>query len=214
MGPGRLTVPNIITLGRILVCPGVFFLIMTPSVTARLASFVLFVAAGLSDVWDGYLARKHGLITDLGKLLDPVADKLLLVATFVPFYILSHRGGPVGPLPILGPLPLWVVLVIFAREIIITVFRSYALRRGEVISAGKSGKHKALAQSLFIGGLLLWYPLQMLSIERAWTGGLWTFWSVLHGGWIVVMLSAALILTVFSMGDYLWRYRGLLRVGP
>jgi len=214
MAPGRLTVPNIITLGRIFVCPGVFFLIMAPSATARFASFVLFVAAGLSDVWDGYLARKHGLITDLGKLLDPVADKLLLVATFVPFYLLSHRDAPVGPLPVLGPLPLWVVLIIFAREIFITAFRSYALRRGVVISAGKSGKHKALAQSLFIGGLLLWYPLQMLSIERNWTGGFWALWSVLHGSWIVVMLSAALILTVFSLGDYLWRYRGLLRVGP
>jgi CDP-diacylglycerol--glycerol-3-phosphate 3-phosphatidyltransferase len=212
MAPGRLTFPNVITLGRIAACPAVFSLVMTPSVPLRLAAFVLFLAAALSDLWDGYLARKHGLITDLGKFLDPLADKLLLIATFVPFYLLSHRVGPVGPLPFLGPLPLWVVLIIFGREVLITVFRSYAVRRGVVIPAGKSGKYKAFVQNLFIGGLLLWYPLQMLSIEGGWSGGAWTAWTYLHGGWILVMLSGALLLTVFSMGDYLWRFRALLGV--
>jgi CDP-diacylglycerol--glycerol-3-phosphate 3-phosphatidyltransferase len=213
MARGRLNLPNVITLGRILACPAVFFLVLTPSVTPRLFAFVLFLAAAISDLWDGYLARKHGLITDLGKLLDPLADKLLLVATFVPFYILSHGGTPVGPLPFLGPLPLWVVVIIFGREVFITAFRSFAAGKGVVISAGKSGKYKAFFQVLFIGGLLLWYPLEMLSLERGWGGGFWTFWTYLHGGWIVVMLSAALILTVFSMGDYLWGYRRLLGAG-
>jgi CDP-diacylglycerol--glycerol-3-phosphate 3-phosphatidyltransferase len=212
MAPGRFTLPNVITLGRIAACPGVFFLVLTPSVSLRLAAFVLFIAAALSDLWDGYLARKHGLITDLGKLLDPLADKLLLVATIVPFYILSHRVGPVGPLPFLGPLPLWVVLIIFGREVLITVFRSYAAGRGVVISAGKSGKYKAFVQNLFIGGLLLWYPLQMLAIEGGWSGGIWTAWTYLQGGWILVTLAGALLLTVFSMGDYLWRFRALLGV--
>lgn len=214
MATGRLNLPNLITLGRIIVCPAVFFLVLSPDVTFRFTAFFLFVAAGLSDVWDGYLARKHGLITDFGKLLDPFADKLLLVATFVPFYLLSHREAEVGPLPFLGPFPLWMVLVIFGREVFITLFRGYAARRGVVISAGKSGKYKALLQSLFIGGLLLWYPLQMLSIEGGWSGGFWAFWADLHGGWIVVMLSAALVLTVYSLGDYLWRYRDLLGGRP
>lgn len=212
MAPGRLTLPNVITLGRIAACPAVFLLVLTPSVSLRIAAWVLFIAAALSDLWDGYLARKHGLITDLGKLLDPLADKLLLVATFVPFYILSHGVGQVGPLPFLGPLPMWVVLVIFGREILITVFRSYAAGRGVVISAGKSGKYKAFMQNLFIGGLLLWYPVQMLSIEREWSGEIWTAWTYVHGGWILVTLSGALLLTVFSMGDYLWRFRALLGV--
>ena len=213
MAPGRLNLPNLITIARILACPAVFVLVFIPSVPLRLIAFVLFVAAGLSDLWDGYLARKHGLVTDMGKLLDPLADKLLLVATFIPFYILSHGEGPVGPLPFLGPLPLWVVLVIFGRELAITLLRSWAARGGVVISAGKSGKYKAFIQNLFIGGLLLWYPLQMLSMERGWEGGFWTFWSYLHGGWVVVMLSVALLLTVFSLGDYLWKYRNLVGVG-
>ena len=214
MAHGRLNLPNVITLGRIVACPAVFFLVFTPSVAPRFGAFLLFVGAALSDLWDGYLARKHGLITDLGKLLDPLADKLLLVATFVPFYILSHGDAPVGPLPFIGPLPLWVVVIIFGREIFITGFRSFAAQRGVVISAGRSGKYKAFFQVLFIGGLLLWYPLQMLSLEGDWSGGFWTFWRYLHGGWIVFMLSAALLLTVISLADYLWRYRSLLGVRP
>ncbi|MFH1765742.1 MAG: CDP-diacylglycerol--glycerol-3-phosphate 3-phosphatidyltransferase [Gemmatimonadota bacterium] len=212
MAPGRLTLPNLITIGRIIACPAVFSLVLLPSVIFRILSFVLFLAAALSDVWDGYLARKHGLITDLGKLLDPLADKLLLAATFIPFFILSHGQGTVGPLPWWGPLPLWVVLLIFGRELAMTLFRFWAARKGVVISAGKSGKWKALSQNLFIGGVLLWYPLQMLSLDRGWDGGFWFFWSGLHGGWIGITLSVAIVLTLYSMADYLWTYRSLVGV--
>jgi CDP-diacylglycerol--glycerol-3-phosphate 3-phosphatidyltransferase len=213
MAPGRLNLPNLITVGRILACPAVAILILTPSVAARLASFVLFLAAALSDVWDGYLARKHGLVTDLGKLMDPIADKLLLAATFIPIYLLSHGDGPVGTLPWWGVLPLWVVLVIFGRELAITLFRAWAVRRGVVISAGKSGKRKALTQNLFVGGVILWYPLEMIALSRGWEGGAWGVWSIFHGGWIGITLLLAVVLTVYSMVDYLWRYRSLVGGG-
>ncbi len=212
MAPGRLTPPNLITFGRILACPIVCILIFLPSVTGRLFSFVFFLAAALSDLWDGYLARKHGMVTDLGKLLDPLADKLLLAATVIPIYVISHRPGAIGPLPWWGPLPLWVVLVLFGREIFITAFRAWAAGRGVVISAGKSGKRKALSQNLFIGGALLWYPLLMLASERGWQGGFWGFWQGLHGTWIGITLSVAILLTVYSMVDYLWSYRNLAGV--
>lgn len=212
MTPRRLTLPNLITIGRILACPGVFALVFYPSVTTRLLSFVLFLAAAFSDLWDGYLARKHGQVTDLGKLLDPLADKLLLAATFIPFYVLSHRGEAVGSLPWWGTLPLWVVLLIFGRELAVTLFRAWAAGKGVVISAGKSGKWKAFTQNLFIGGTLLWYPLHMLSIERNWPGGFWDIWSVIHGAWIGITLSVAILLTVYSMVDYFWSYRALVGV--
>lgn len=214
MTPGRLNLPNVITIGRILACPAVFGLVFMDSIPLRFAAWGLFVAAAVSDLWDGYLARKHGLITDLGKLLDPLADKLLLVSTFVPFYFLSRMPGPVGPLPFIGPLPLWIILVIIGREFLITLFRSYAARRGVVISAGKTGKYKAFTQNLFIGGLLLWYPLEMMAMQGGWQGGFWSFWTWLHGGWIVLFLSVALLLTIVSLLDYLWRFRALLGVKP
>ena len=166
LSENRLTLPNVITLARIAVCPVLFLMALSPTMTVRFGAFVLFVLAGLSDIWDGYLARRYDQITNIGKLLDPIADKLLLFVTFVPFFIISHRGLPGDLIPWWGPMPAWVLVIIFGREIFITIFRSYAVGRGVVIAAGKSGKQKALLQALFIGGLLLWYPLRMLAESR------------------------------------------------
>lgn len=205
------TLPNVITVGRIFVCPVIFVLAMASGEGARFGAFALFVAAALSDVWDGYLARKHGLVTDMGKLLDPLADKLLLLVTFLPFYLITHRDVDPEVLPFIGPLPLWVVAVIFGRELLITLFRSYAARKGVIIAAGGAGKQKALLQALFIGGLLLWWPLEDMAAARGWVGsGGWAFWSTVHGTWIALTLGVAVVLTVYSMLDYLWRYRSLL----
>jgi len=208
----RVTLPNVITVARIAACPVIFFLALAPGVGARVMAFVLFVVAGLSDVWDGYLARRYDLITDMGKLLDPIADKLLLVATFVPFYVISRRGTEVGLIPWWGEMPMWVMIVIFGRELFITLFRSYAARRGVVIPAGKSGKRKALFQALFMGGLLLWYPVKALARQRGWEGTAWTVWSAFHGTWVAVTLGVAIVLTVYSMLDYLWSYRSVVGI--
>lgn len=212
MSPGRFNLPNVITIGRIVICPVIFWLALSPAPIARISAFLLFVAAGLSDVWDGYLARRYDQITDVGKLLDPIADKLLLVVTLVPFYIISHRGGPLDVVPWWGPLPMWVLLVIFGRELFITVFRAWAARKGMVIAAGTSGKRKALFQMLFIGGLLLWYPLADIGAERGWTGGFWTFFAEGLQVWVAITLAIAIFLTVYSLLDYLWSYRRLIGI--
>ena len=212
MSGSRVTLPNIITVARIAACPVIFFLAIAPGTAPRLWAFVLFVAAGLSDVWDGYLARRYDLITDMGKLLDPIADKLLLVATFVPFYMISHRGAELDLIPGWGAMPLWVILVIFGRELFITLFRSYAVGRGVVIPAGKSGKRKALLQALFIGGLLLWYPLAFVADGRGWEGQFWSVWAQFHGAFVEITLWLAIVLTVYSMFDYLWSYRSVVGI--
>jgi CDP-diacylglycerol--glycerol-3-phosphate 3-phosphatidyltransferase len=213
MAVSRLNLPNIISVARIAATPVILLLALSDHNPNRYWAFVLFLAAAFSDLWDGYLARKHGWITDLGKLLDPLADKLLLVSTFVPFYIVSHRG-PEWELPWWGALPMWVLVVIFGRELFITVFRSWAARRGVVISAGQSGKYKAFVQNLFSGGALLWFGLVESARLRGWEGGTaWDAWTLLHGTWIGVTLAAALFLTVYSLVDYLWSYRALLRDG-
>lgn len=212
MTDSRVNLPNVITVVRIVMCPVIFWLAISPGVAARFAAFVLFVAAGLSDVWDGWLARKYDLITDLGKLLDPIADKLLLVVTLIPFYLISHRGGPLDPVPWWGPLPMWVLVVIFGRELFITIFRSYAAGRGVVIAAGSSGKRKAMFQMFFIGGLLLWYPLAEVATEAGWSGVAWTTFAFLLRAWVALHLAAALVMTVYSMLDYLWSYRRVVGV--
>ena len=209
----RINLPNVITLVRIAVCPVLFWLALEPGAGARFGAFALFVAAALSDVWDGYLARKHGWITDTGKLLDPIADKLLLVSTFVPCYMISHRPGAANEVPFWGPLPFWVLVVIFGRELFITLFRQWARSRGVVIAAGKSGKSKALFQSLFVGALLLWYPLSTTARAVGWTDHpAWTLWVPFHGAFIATALVIALVLTVYSMIDYLWSYRSVVGV--
>ena len=198
-------------MARIVVCPVIVVLALSPGELPRYGAFVLFVVAAVSDLWDGYLARKHGLITDLGKLLDPIADKLLVVSTFIPFYMISHSGEPLSSVPWWGTFPLWVMLVILGRELAVTLFRSYAAKQGVVISAGPAGKYKAFIQNLFIGGLLLWYPLISSGVRLDWSGGLWEAWQWFHEAWVGIMLAVALVLTVYSMFVYLWNYRTVVR---
>lgn len=214
MGRRGLNLPNIITIARILVCPVILWLALSDSTSARFWAFILFVVAAVSDLWDGYLARKHGWITDLGKLLDPLADKLLILCSLIPLYLISNTGNPMDRVPWWGVLPLWVLVVILGRELGITLFRSWAAKQGVVIAAGPSGKYKAFIQNLFVGSLLLWYPLLHYADTEGWLDtSAWGLWAGFHGGWVAISLTVALILTVYSMFDYLWSYRSLVRAG-
>ncbi len=208
----RPNLPNAITLARIAVCPAVFFLALSPSGAVLAVAFGLFLAAALSDLWDGHLARKHDLVSDLGKLLDPIADKALMVSALVPIHVVSHRPGW-GGLPWWGELPLWVLAVLFGRELAVTLLRGFAVRRGVVIAADRSGKCKALLQNLFMGGALLWYALDRIAERGGWSGSLWDAWVGFHGAFVGATLLLALALTVHSMVLYFWRNRGLAGIG-
>ena len=206
-----LNLPNLITIARIILAVVVVPLLFVESFGARMIAFVIFLIAAFSDLWDGHLARSRGLITNLGKLLDPIADKLLLTATFIPFYIISQGDGPGARFPWFGgTLPLWIVLVIFGRELFITLFRSYAARRGVVIPAGKAGKYKAVVQNFFVGSSILWYALLAEANLRGWDGPVWAAWTSFHFTVSVIVLIVAVVLTVYSMLVYLWNYRSLV----
>jgi CDP-diacylglycerol--glycerol-3-phosphate 3-phosphatidyltransferase len=207
----RSALPNIITVARIVLAPLVFALLFVPTFTARFIGWILFLIAAFSDLWDGYLARKHGWISDFGKLLDPIADKLLLVATFVPFYLLSRREDADAALPVLGTLPLWILLVIFGREALVTVIRSVLAGRGVVIPAGKSGKLKAVFQNIFIGTTIFWLALQSAAADHDWSGRPWELWQAFHSFVLLTTLAIAVFLTVYSLAIYLWEWRRLMR---
>ena len=81
-----------------------------------------------------------------------------------------------------------------------------------MIPAGKSGKRKALLQALFIGGLLLWYPLVLVADGRGWDGPVWNVWAQFHSAWVEITLWLAIVLTVYSMFDYLWSYRSVVGI--
>lgn len=207
-----LNLPNAITLGRIVLAVALAPLVLTDHFGLRLTGFVVFLVAAISDLVDGQLARSRNLITDFGKLADPLADKLLLVSTFVSFYLLSHGMEPYTPFPWFGDvLPWWILAIIFGRELFITVFRQYAARRGVVLAAGAAGKLKSVFQNIANGGIIFWYALWSASRDYGWAGkSFWEgFWLPFHRIFVIFNLSVAVVLTVWSLWVYLRGFRSL-----
>ena len=206
-----LNLPNAITLGRIVLAVVLAPLLLTDSFAVRAAAFAVFLAAAISDIVDGNLARSRNLITDFGKLADPLADKLLLVCTFVPFYLLSHGWEPQTPFPWFGGvLPLWIMIVIFGREGFITVFRGFAAKRGVVLAAGQAGKLKAAFQAIATGAIIVWYALQSAARDYGWESAFWNgFWLTFHRWFSILSLAIAVFLTVWSLAVYLNTFRTL-----
>ena len=209
-----MNIPNAITAARIALCPVIVLLALATNPILRYTAFGIFLLAAFSDIYDGHLARKHGWVSNIGKLLDPIADKLLVAAALIPIFIITRRADGFSDLPLFGgPLPLWVLIVIFGRELAVTFFRAHAVRRGIVIAAGKSGKYKSFFTYLFGGALLLWFPLLRTATTSGWDTRLWDLWAIFHSAFAATTLALALFLTLFSLGDYLWRYRSLVTAG-
>jgi phosphatidylglycerophosphate synthase len=223
--PSAVNLPNAITSARIAVAPLIALLPLMPSAGWRLAAFVLYIAAAVTDYWDGYLARTRNQVTNLGRLLDPLADKLLLVATFVPMYLLQGaRGGwePVGglagdaPMAFVTPLgrvglPWWVAAVVVGRELFMTIFRQLAARRGVVISAIGPAKWKTGFQSTWVGAAYFWFFAATLAGNRGWEGGAWRAFANFNGIAGVVTMTAAVAMTLYSLGLYIQRYGSVFR---
>jgi phosphatidylglycerophosphate synthase len=220
-----VNLPNAITLARIASAPAIALLPFSSSWQLRLLAFVLFIVAAVTDYYDGMLARTRGLVTNLGKLLDPLADKLLLLATLVPMYWLQQPAhdppldsalGRGGAFPFVLPgvgavrLPGWVVAVVLGRELFMTVFRQLAARRGVVIAAIGPAKWKTGFQSVWVGAAYFWFFAATLAGERNWTGTPWRAFAHFNGIVGVVTMVAAVVLTVYSLWLYLRRYGALL----
>jgi CDP-diacylglycerol--glycerol-3-phosphate 3-phosphatidyltransferase len=202
--------PNIITLTRILITPVVALLPFIQGYGPKLVCFVVFVVAALSDIVDGRIARSRNLITDLGKLLDPIADKLLLFATLIPIYWISQERRDLYGIPVWGSIPLWVCVLLIGREFAMTAFRQWAKHRGVVIAAHGTGKLKATFQNIFIGGAIAWFAFKDAIVPLGLQGsGFARFWSTFHGGFVAVTLTVAVLLTVWSFVVYIHRYRDL-----
>ncbi len=216
-----MNLPNAITLGRIALTPLIAWLPFTTSWTARLFAFLLFLIAAVTDYWDGHLARQRNLVTDLGRLLDPLADKLLLLATLVPMYLLQKHyafvvpdGGDPAASPLLFAtpfgkvsLPLWIVLVVLGREAFMTVFRQIAARRGLVISSIGPAKWKTTFQSIWLGAAYFWFFAITLATHRGWLDqSAWRAFALFNGFVGVASMVGAVALTVYSLWLYLRRY--------
>ena len=180
-------IPNILTLLRIAAIPIIVVLLLSPSRDAGFWAAAVFSAASFTVWLVGYLARRMGIVTVFGKFLDPIADKLIVMAALI--MIIPYDR-----------VPAWMVLVILGREIIITGLRGIASSEGIVISASDLGKFKTIFQIVAIIGLLLHY-------DYPW------FFSVNHPLLVVNMhhvgmfyLWIAFVITVWSGVDYLVKF--------
>lgn len=174
-----MNLPNKLTMGRILAIP-VFIVVYLMGY--NYAAAVIFILAALTDMLDGHIARKYNLVTNFGKLMDPLADKLLVMSALL---CLVQVGDVAG----------WMVIVILGREFIITGMRQVAAAQGIVIAAGTTGKIKTITQMIAIPLLLLEnWPFSMLSFELPMD---------------MVFLWLALIMTVISGAEYIVKNRQL-----
>lgn len=205
------TLPNILTVARIALAPVIALLPFIEGYWPKVIAFAIFLVAGISDIADGYLARTRKQVSDIGKLLDPIADKLILFATLVPIYWMTRHPTIHYGIPWWGSLPLWVVILLVGREILITLFRFQAKRRGVIIPAGGAGKLKAVFQNIFVGGTIAWFAWKDWLVQMGWTGRYRDIWDQFHGTLIALTLGAAVVLTAYSLAVYLYRYRALLR---
>jgi CDP-diacylglycerol---glycerol-3-phosphate 3-phosphatidyltransferase len=174
--------PNALTLIRILAVPLVVILLLFPNRLTCFIAALLFSAAAITDYFDGMLARQKGMITNLGKVMDPVADKLLVSSTFI-------------MLTSLGWVPAWIVCIIIGRELAVTGLRNLMAEHKEDVSASNLGKYKTGFQIAAAIPLVMHYSY---------------FWVNLHAIGMV-FLWLALIFTLWSGIDYFVRYRRLLQ---
>ncbi|MDD6328838.1 MAG: CDP-diacylglycerol--glycerol-3-phosphate 3-phosphatidyltransferase [Eubacteriales bacterium] len=180
-----MNLPNKLTILRVIMIPFFLFFLLSETIAAgKWIAVALFVLASLTDMLDGKIARKYNLITNFGKFMDPLADKLLVCSAIVALISLER-------------IPCWVVIVIIAREFIISGFRLVASDNGVVIAAGWWGKIKTVVQMIMTIVLICDFGAEFSSeaipiIEN-------------------ILIYAALALTVISLIDYLYKNKDVLK---
>lgn len=177
-----LTHPNSLTLFRVIAVPIIVILMIFPNRLNAFLAGILFSIAAITDYFDGYLARTRGLVTNLGKVMDPVADKLLVSSAFI--MLASH-----------GWVPAWMVCIIVGREIAITGLRNIIAGEGQDVSASWLGKYKTGFQIAAAIPLLIHYRFLGLNSQAI---GMFFLWG-------------ALVFTLWSGADYFIKFRKLLQ---
>ena len=178
-----MNLPNKLTLLRVFMIPLFVVLLLLQkgeNPTLRYIATFIFILAALTDTLDGYIARKYNLITNFGKFMDPLADKLLVCSALICFIELDL-------------IPAWIVLVIIAREFIISGFRLVASDAGVVIAASKWGKFKTIFQMIAVILLLLRWPALDLVTQ--------------------FFVYLMLILTIVSLIDYIYKNHSVITKG-
>ena len=197
-----MNLPNKLTISRF-VLTGVFMVVLYAGFPyCETAALVVFIIASLTDFFDGKIARDRNLITDFGKLMDPLADKILMCSAFIAFvgYPAPNGGGEML-------LPAWMAVTIVARELAITGLRLLAANKNIVLAAEGAGKNKTISQIVCISAnlVLICYP--------HWTFGGVAYGEKIFGYWTPMFTEisnwVAVSLTLYSGALYLWNNRAI-----
>jgi CDP-diacylglycerol--glycerol-3-phosphate 3-phosphatidyltransferase len=170
------------------------FFLFVNGLWAKVLSFVIFIFAALSDFLDGRIAQRRNMVTDFGKLMDPIADKILVLAAFAAFVQMQLIEA-------------WMFVLIIFREILITSLRLFALNKGKVLSATKVGKHKTASQMIVIFTILVFIVAKEIMLAFFTWNPAWE--NLFHKG-IYFLMLATIILTLYSGLSYLWDNRKII----
>ena len=190
-----MNLPNRLTVGRFFLTVAFVVVVSVEFPYHYALSLILFVLAALTDYLDGELARRWRMITDFGKLMDPLVDKIMTAAAFV-------------CLVPLRAIPAWAAIIVISREFLITGLRLLATSKGQVLPADRIGKHKTSWQIATVIFFLVLLSAREWLAQRGDLPGVWweELWS--YGGWAVS--GIAVFLTLYSGIDYLWKHRAML----
>ncbi len=178
-----MNLPNKLTMLRMILIPFFLVCLYMQTVPARIVALVIFCVASLTDALDGYIARKYNLVTNFGKFMDPLADKLLVCSAMIALTSVKS----------VVMLPSWIVIIIIAREFMITGFRTLAAEQNIVIAAGVWGKLKTIFQMIMVIVLLLNIDNAAVCIISK------------------VLIGISLALTIISAADYLLKNKDVLK---
>ncbi|MCB2205508.1 CDP-diacylglycerol--glycerol-3-phosphate 3-phosphatidyltransferase [bacterium] len=189
------TLANKLSLFRMLLSPVFFFLLISENTLLNQLSLAVFLIAAVTDWYDGEIARRSGTVTNLGKFLDPLADKFLTSAAFLAFAFLAY-------------VPWWMVMVIVIRDLLITLLRSFAESRNMHIATSKSAQTKTFIQMAVLYYLLLVIVGQDVSWVRGIVGS--AFETLLHPTLTYVLMLAVTLITLLTGVQYLIDNRRLV----
>ena len=185
-----MNTPNKLTLLRVFLIPVFMFLFLLCGTVGIYLAIAVFILATFTDHLDGYLARKYKQVTTFGKLMDPLADKLLIISALVCFLAKD--------IPYMNA---WVIMIIIARELIVTGIRLIAMGERKVIAASGLGKLKTVSQFVMVVGVMINY---IVDLSRTEAGGVGNFI-------VLILVVIAVVLTVLSGADYAWKNRNLIK---
>lgn len=189
-----MNLANRLTMFRILLT-FVFMLVFSlQGLWFKVAALIIFTAAALSDLFDGMIAKKRNMITDFGRLMDPIADKILVLAAFAAFLEMQLFEA-------------WMFVIIVSREILITSLRLFALNKGKILSAVRAGKHKTVSQMAVIFYILIFIVVK----ESVKSYSVWNpVWEEFFRKSINILMLITVGLTLYSGLSYLWENRKII----